>query len=230
MTTGISRSDPRLGALRSWVFDLDNTLYPASSSLFGQVQARMVAFLCRELALEPEAAGALRRRYVARHGTTLRGLMIEHKLDPSLFLDYVHDVDLALLPPDPVLDLALARLPGRKLVFTNGTVAYAERVLERLGIGRHFEGIFDIVGCGYLPKPEIAGYHELIRRHGLIAAEAAMVEDLAVNLAPAHTLGMTTVWVPDSAASLTAPAPSHVDHVVAELAPWLAGLSGPAPD
>src|SRR5215470_11101633 len=135
-----------------WVFDLDNTLYPARCNLFAQVDRRIGLFIEGLLGLEQGPARELQKRYFREHGTTLRGLMTHHGIDPRAFLDFVHEIDLAPVPPSPALDAALAALPGRKFIFTNGSVAHADRVMGRLGVAHHFEGIFDIVAADYLPK------------------------------------------------------------------------------
>jgi len=216
-------SRPPLNEIETWIFDLDNTLYPASCNLFAQIETRMADFICAELAVEVEAAHALRRHYYQTHGTTLRGLMNEAAVDPRRFLDYVHAIDVTPVQAAPDLDASLAALSGRKIIFTNADTYHAGRVLDRLGIAHHFEDIFDIHAADYWPKPDHSTYERFIRRFGVNAPRAAMVEDIAKNLIPAHALGMTTVWVaggPDWARA--EPGASHVHHVVADLAEWLA--------
>jgi putative hydrolase of the HAD superfamily len=215
-----------LAQIETWVFDLDNTLYSYECGVYREVEARMNEFIMAELRVELAEAQALRRSYFLAHGTTLRGLMLEHGMAPTRFLDYVHEIDLSPIPPDPGLAAALATLPGRKLIFTNGTVRHAERVLARLGLGGVFGGIHDIVACDYLPKPDPSGYGKLLAEHEVAPEAAAMVEDMAKNLAPAAALGMTTVLVrggPHQSADELAAA--HIDHVVDDLAPWLAALA-----
>ncbi len=186
---------PDLEHVCEWVFDLDNTLYPPSCQLFTQMDARMNGFIRDLLGVDAAEAYRLQKHYFREHGTTLSGLMTLHNVPPKAFLDHVHDLDVTVIPEDPMLGAALARLPGRKLVFTNGTVAHAERVLTRLGIAQLFDEIFDIVHAEYHPKPSAASFSRFIERHGLDPGSAAMFEDLARNLAPAHALGMTTVLV-----------------------------------
>jgi putative hydrolase of the HAD superfamily len=170
----------------------------------------------------------LRRRFFLDHGTTLRGLMLEHGIAPRRFLDYVHDIDLSPVEADPVLDAALAALPGRKFVFTNGTDDYARRILRRLGIDRHFTDIHDITACSYYPKPDPSGYRVMIERHGIDPATALMVEDMARNLPPAAAMGMTTAWVrTQSDWARQGCEPEHIHHVVDELGPWLAAAARP---
>jgi putative hydrolase of the HAD superfamily len=183
----------------------------------------MTDFIMTELKIDAEAATALRRRFFQQHGTTLRGLMNDYGMAPTRFLEYVHEIDLSSVSPDPELTAALTALPGRKLVFTNGTVAHAERVLARLGLGEHFCGIHDIVSCNYVPKPDPSGYRSLIERHGIAPARTAMVEDMAKNLAPAAALGMTTVWVKGGPHAVEEDgALPHIHYVVERLGSWLA--------
>jgi putative hydrolase of the HAD superfamily len=181
--------------VEAWVFDLDNTLYPAGSNLFAQISVRMGEFIMNLLGLDADAAKGVQKRLFATYGTTLRGLMTEYQIDPHAFMDHVHDIDLSVIEPSPALDQALEGLSGRKLVFTNGSVRHAERVLERLGVGRHFELLFDIAAADFMPKPNLAGYRKLIEHHGVVPARSAMVEDMACNLEPAAALGMLTLWV-----------------------------------
>jgi putative hydrolase of the HAD superfamily len=181
--------------IETWIFDLDNTLYPASCRLFDQVHARMTRFIADRLDLSPEAALALQRTYFREHGTTWRGLMTVNRMEPNDFLAFVHEIDLACVPADPVLVEALTALPGRKIVHTNGSERHAARLLDHLGIADSFCGIVDIVAAGYDPKPALAGYRELLRRHDVTPGVAIMFEDMARNLVPAAALGMTTAWV-----------------------------------
>ena len=142
----------RLDHIETWVFDLDNTLYPATCRLFDQVDQKMGTFICDFLKLDLADARELQKRYLKEFGTTLRGLMVNHECPPERFLEAVHAIDYTAVRSDPRLDRALEQLPGRKLIFTNGSVPHAERVLDRLGVGRHFAGVFDIVAAGYWPK------------------------------------------------------------------------------
>jgi putative hydrolase of the HAD superfamily len=215
-----------LGEIETWIFDLDNTLYPATASLYGEVEARMNEFIMTELKLDREAAQTLRKRFFELHGTTLRGLMLDYGLAPQRFLDYVHELDLSVLPRDARLAGAIAALPGRKLIFTNATVRHAERVLKHLGLGNSFGVIHDIVACDYLPKPDPSGYRVLIERHGIAAGRAAMIEDMAKNLVPAAALGMTTIWISGGPHATAADATAaHIHHVVEDLAAFLAGAA-----
>lgn len=218
---------PDLSHVESWVFDLDNTLYPASSSLFPQIDVRMRRFIADRLHLSLDEAYALQKRYYREFGTTLRGLMLVHGIEPDAFLAFVHDIDCTVLGAAPRLDAALTRLEGRKLIFTNGSERHAENVLARLGLARHFEGIFDIRAANFVPKPQIESYRAMADRHGIDPRGALMVEDLHRNLRPAARLGMTTLWVredghPDAEVlGGDGDDLSHVHHITDDLAAWL---------
>ena len=215
-----------LGAVETWIFDLDNTLYPASCRLFEQVQQRMNAFICERLALSAEAAAELRRTYFREHGTTLNGLMTVNRVDPHEFLAFVHEVDLACVPADPALVAALGDLRGRKIVHTNGSVRHAQRLLDHLGVSDSFCGIVDIVAADFEPKPALAGYQLLLRRHAVAPSTAIMVEDIARNLAPAAKLGMTTAWMRNGVDWAAAESDSdYIHHVVDDLAGFLAAAA-----
>ncbi|MBL6931869.1 MAG: pyrimidine 5'-nucleotidase [Rhodospirillales bacterium] len=222
----MSTSPRNLASHAAWVFDLDNTLYCASSNLFGQIDVRMKTFIARFLDLEPDEAFKVQKRYFREYGTTLRGLMDRHDIDPRAFLDHVHDIDLDVVRPNPVLDKALENLEGRKIIFTNADVGHAERVMERLGVSRHFEAIFDIVACDYIPKPEPAVYRQLVERFELDPKSTVMVEDMARNLKPAADIGMTTVWVhTDNDWGQDGADGDHVHHVTDDLSSWLSDVS-----
>ncbi len=222
--------DPRrqgLDHVESWVFDLDNTLYPAASSLFPQIDVRMREFIAERLGLPLDEAYRLQKQYYREFGTTLRGLMTVHGLEPDAFLDYVHDIDHSVLDEAPALDAALGKLKGRKFIFTNGSERHAEKVLARLGIARHFDAVFDIAAACFIPKPQPECYHAMVGRFGIDARRSAMVEDIQRNLVPAAAIGMTTVWVradghPDFPVLHQAGEDlSHVHHITDDLVGWL---------
>ncbi|MFA5120757.1 pyrimidine 5'-nucleotidase [Zavarzinia sp.] len=213
-----------LSATETWVFDLDNTLYPASCRLFDQIEAKMRAYIMDHLALDGEAAGALKSELFHRHGTTMKGLMQDHGVDPHHFLDFVHDIDLSPLDAAPALDAVLAGLPGRKVIFTNGSTMHAERVLARLGIAGHFDGIFDIVAAGFTPKPEVGPYLAMATALGVEPTRACMVEDMARNLLPAAEMGMATVWIPNGTDWGAQGQGDHIHHVTDDLAAFLAAI------
>jgi putative hydrolase of the HAD superfamily len=191
----MTQTPPDFTAIDVWVFDLDNTLYPPSCNLFEQIDVKMRAFITDLLQVDGDEAYRLQKHYYREHGTTLAGLMKLHDVKPQKFLNFVHDIDVSVIPPNEALAAALQRLPGRRLVFTNGTVAHAKRVLDRIGIHDHVEDIFDIVHADFIPKPKLETFERFIAKHEIDPRRSAMFEDLDRNLAPAHALGMTTVLV-----------------------------------
>lgn len=211
-----------------WVFDLDNTLYPPSCALFPLIDARMGAFIQRLLDCDPVRARQVQKDYFHAHGTTLAGLMLHHDVDPDHFLDDVHDVTLERLVPDAALHDALAALPGRRLVFTNGDSDYAARVLDALGLSALFTGIHCVKRTGYIPKPEPAAYDSMTAALSVNPRRAIFFEDMVRNLAPAKALGMTTVWLDNgSEAGDRGHDPAFVDHRITDLASFLASITEP---
>jgi putative hydrolase of the HAD superfamily len=209
-----------------WIFDLDNTLYPASCRLFDQVERRIGEYVQNLLNLDPIAARALQKQYFRDHQTTLNGLMIHHRVRPEEFLEFVHQIDLTPVLADQRLDQALERLPGRKLIYTNGSVRHAENVVARLGVARHFERVFDIAEAAFVPKPDISAYRALVQRHGIDPARAIMLDDMPRNLAPAAELGMTTVWVKtDVTWAQPVDDITYIHHTTDKLADWLHDVS-----
>ncbi len=182
------------GHVETWVFDLDNTLYP-HHLLWQQVDDRIRSFVVDFLKVSPEEAFRVQKDYYKRYGTTMRGLMTEHALNSDEYLDYVHEIDHSLLEPNPALGAILQKLPGRKLILTNGTRKHADAVMKKLEVHQHFEDIFDIVAAELEPKPSAKIYERFLARHEVDPAKAAMFEDLARNLAVPHALGMVTVLV-----------------------------------
>jgi putative hydrolase of the HAD superfamily len=214
-----------------WVFDLDNTLYSHESRVWPQVNERITLFLQELFGLDGLSSYALRQYYYHRYGTTLNGLMSEYRIDPDVFLDFAHDIDLSLLEPDPALGEAIAALPGRKLILTNGSVGHARNVAGKLGILHHFEDIFDIVHAGFVPKPERATYENFLAKHGVDPGRAAMFEDIEKNLIAPSALGMKTVLIipktPDpfrEAWEQAAIEAGHVHYVTNDLAGFLTPL------
>jgi putative hydrolase of the HAD superfamily len=210
-----------------WIFDLDNSLYPASANLFALIDIRMGEFIQQLLGCGHDEARRVQKDYFRDHGTTLAGLMAEHDVEPRLFLDFVHDIDLARISADPRLVAALDRLPGRKFVFTNGDDAYARRVLDRLGLANAFDGLHDIHAMDYVPKPDPRAYRAMCDRHGIDPGRALMVEDMARNLAPAKALGMVTVWVDNGSEQAGAGAdPAFIDYRTGDIGLWLEEMAG----
>lgn len=205
----------------AWLFDLDNTLYSPTTGLFDQVRRRIGTYLEEALSLSAEESTSVQRNYRERYGSTLAGMMAEHNADPHAFLDYVHDVDYSVVKKDDALATALAALPGRKFIFTNGTVAHARRVTDELGISAAFAEVFDIVRADFVPKPMPAPYRALVDDFDIDPANTVLIEDMAVNLAPARQMGMTTVLVTPNEATADA-----ADFVIDDLLAWLNEQSG----
>ena len=189
-----------LTRIDAWLFDLDNTLYPPEAELMSLIAAKMTRFVERETGLPWDEAFALQKKYLHEHGTTLAGMMANHGVNPEAFLDEVHDVSMASLTPDPDLRAAIAALPGRRLVFTNGDKAHADRVLKALNLADLFEAVFHIALADYIPKPHPQTFRRMIEAHDIEPARTVFFEDTARNLKPAFELGMTTVLVGPHAA------------------------------
>jgi putative hydrolase of the HAD superfamily len=232
MDSTASRQPRPFQHVDTWVFDLDNTLYPHHLNLWQQVDERIRDYIARFLKVTHEEAFRLQKDYYKRYGTSMRGLMTEHGMEPDDFLDFVHQIDHSPLEPNPALGLAIENLPGRKLILTNGTRRHADAVLARLKLDRHFEDVFDIVAAALEPKPSRQAYDRFLSTLNVDAGKAAMFEDLARNLAIPHALGMTTVLVVPQhtrevfredweLAGRDAP---HVDHVTDDLVAFLERL------
>ena len=178
--------------IETWLFDLI-TLYPPACNLFSQVDWRMTYWIRDTFSLPETDARALQKDLFRKHGTTLRGLMSEHGIDPHAFLAYVHDIDYSPVPADGAMAEVIRNLPGRKIIFTNGTVQHANDVLQRLGAADLFDDIFDIVGADFIPKPDPRPYDQVIEAHDIDPSTTVMVEDMAKNLLPAYERGMQTL-------------------------------------
>ncbi|THH37417.1 pyrimidine 5'-nucleotidase [Aliishimia ponticola] len=189
----------------TWVFDLDNTLYPPSARLFDQIEVRMTQFVMNATGVDRPEADRLRKHYWASYGTTLAGLMREHDVDPAPYLTEVHDISFDTLTPDADLAARIAALPGRKIVYTNGCAPYAEKVIAARGLSGQFDAIYGVEHADFLPKPEAGAFAKVFEQDGLVPERAAMFEDDPRNLAVPHALGMRTVHV--------AEAPSPADHI-----------------
>ena len=225
-----SRPSPRsFGHVETWVFDLDNTLYPHHLNLWQQVDDRIRAYVSDFLKVSKDEAFRLQKDYYKRYGTTMRGMMAEHGMKPDDYLDFVHKIDHSPLTPNPTLGDALERLPGRKLILTNGTRKHADAVMKKLEIDHHFEDVFDIAAADLDPKPMPQVYKRFLSRHDVDPVKTAMFEDLSRNLEVPHTLGMTTVLVvPEGQREvfredweLEGRDALHVDHVTDDLTGFL---------
>ena len=217
----------------TWVFDLDNTLYPHHVNLWQQVDARIGEFVSAWLKVSREEARRIQKDYYRRFGTTMRGMMTLHGVRADDYLAYVHKIDHSPLEPNPAMGAAIAQLRGRKLILTNGSVEHVDKVLERLGLTSHFDAVFDIIAAELEPKPAPRTYRKFLDQHHVDPAKSAMFEDLARNLVVPHELGMTTVLVvPDGSKEvvredweLEGREASHVDHVTDNLAGFLQALA-----
>jgi putative hydrolase of the HAD superfamily len=215
--------------VETWVFDLDNTLYPHHLNLWQQVDQRIRDYISEFLKVTQDEAFRLQKDYYKRYGTSMRGLMTEHGMEPDDYLDYVHRIDHSPLEPNPELGAAIEKLPGRKLILTNGTRQHAQNVMSRLEIDRLFEDVFDIAAADLEPKPLPQVYHRFLAKHGVDPVKGAMFEDLARNLEVPHALGMTTVLVvPEGTREvfredweLAGRNDPHVDHVTDNLVSFL---------
>lgn len=207
--------------IRTWVFDLDNTLYPPQMRLFDQIEVRMTNWVMSALGVDRARADHLRAHYWKSYGTTLAGLMAEHGIDPEPYLADVHDIDFSVLSPDPALAARIRALPGRRIVYTNADAPYAHRVLAARGLSGLFDAVYGVEHANYRPKPERQAFETVFARDGLNPATAAMFEDDARNLAAPHAMGMRTVHI--------APDPEPADHIQfhdADLSAFLARLTG----
>ncbi|WP_448953944.1 pyrimidine 5'-nucleotidase [Labrys neptuniae] len=221
------------GHVDTWVFDLDNTLYPHHANLWEQVDNRITTWMANYYGVDGLTARGLQKYYYQRYGTSLRGLMIDEGVDPAQFLDFAHDIDHSPLEPNPLLGTALSLLPGRKLIFTSGTTRHALNIVRKLGVEEHFTDVFDIVSADYLPKPAADTYLSFFARHHVDPARAAMFEDLSRNLIVPHQNGMRTILVvPKLHVEIVRDAweiernkGEHVDYVTDDLAGFLIELS-----
>jgi putative hydrolase of the HAD superfamily len=219
--------DQRFIHVRDWIFDLDNCLYPASTGLFALIDERMGAYIQRLLNCDAAEAKRVQKAHFHEHGTTLAGLMRDHGVDARDFLDDVHAIALDRVCRDERLERAMARLPGRKLVFTNGDAPYAERVLEAIGVHSHIDELHDIHDSELRPKPDPHGYALLCQRFDIDPLHAVLVEDMAQNLKPAKDLGMTTVWVDNGSERGNHGAdPGFIDHRIDDVGEWLESILG----
>ena len=231
----MSPSTPSLSHISDWIFDLDNTLYRADVEFFSQIDRKMTEFISRYLTLQHRDARRLQKDYLAEYGTSLSGLMAVHGMDPAEFLDYVHDVDLSMLKPDPRLRTLIQALPGRKFIFTNGSKAHAQNVAGHLDLFDLFDGSFGIEDGDYVPKPKRSPYIKFCDSFDIDPKKAIFFEDGLRNLEVPKYMGMTTVLVTSEAdwsnePEITRPAgrttqADYVDFTTNDLTAWLATYS-----
>lgn len=217
------------GRVNTWIFDLDNTLYPHEARVWPQVDERITLYIMQKFGLDGLSARALQKYFYHRYGTTLRALIEEYDVDPYEFLDFAHDIDHSSVELNPLLGAAIEALPGRKLILTNGSRRHAENVAMKLGIFDHFEDVFDIAASDFVPKPDRRAYEKFLATHRVDPTRSAMFEDIAKNLVVPYELGMTTVLVVPKtvdpfrdAFEQEAVAAPHIDHVTSDLAGFLA--------
>ena len=209
-----------------WIFDLDNTIYPAESGLFDQISRRITLFIEQRFGIGHEDALAMQKDLLSRYGTTANGLKHEHNTEPQDFMDFVHTIDLEGFRPDPEIAAAITALPGKKVIFTNGTRGHASQILKAMELSHHFDGIYDIFDANHRPKPEPDIYHEVIACFGINAETTVMIEDMAVNLKPAAEMGMTTVLLEhnlnwNNPAMMT----DHIDFIARDLKTFFRALA-----
>ena len=206
--------------VQNWVFDLDNTLYPPECALFDQIEVKMTAYVMRELGVDQKRANFLRDHYWQTYGTTLSGMMREHQIDPMPYLFDVHDISLDHVPQDLILRSHIQSLPGRKIVYTNGSEFHADRVLEARGLTGIFDAIYGIEHSDFHPKPSQEAYDAIILRDGFDAKSAAMFEDDHRNLKVPHAVGMQTVLVGPAKEA------DYIHHQTEDLTGFLSHLVG----
>ncbi len=216
--------------INTWVFDLDNTLYPVTETLLRHIDEHMGKFVANFLNIDATEARRVQKAYFRKYGLTLRGLMIHHGLDPTRYFEEMTPMDLTQVDPNPALGEAIERLPGRKIIYTNASRHHAQMVLDRLGIPEAFEAIYDIAAADYLPKPAIEAYQTLCSMHAIDPKRAVMIDDIARNLEPAAALGMKTVWMKTGAEWARDVEPeAHIDHVIGDVFSWVQDVLAGAP-
>ncbi len=222
----IAVSGDGLDQVDCWIFDLDNTLYPVTQTLLEHIDRHMGAFVARFLGVDAEEARRIQKLYFRQYGLTLRGLMLHHNLDPARYFEEMTPMDLNEVVPNPDLADSIARLPGRRLIYTNSSVRHSSLVLDRLGMNDLFEAIYDIEAANWVPKPAIESYRLMCDRYDIDPARAVMIDDIARNLEPAAALGMKTVWIKTGAewARDVQPEP-HIDQVIGDIGGWVDAVS-----
>ena len=212
----------------TWIFDLDNTLYSADSGIFQQVHKLMGKFIVEHLNVNINEAKNIQRKYYKKHGTTLRGLMDNHGIDPDSFLEEVHNLDYSIVSPNLKLAKNLENLNGKKFIFTNANKKHADIILDKLQITNLFEGIFDIKMANYIPKPEIQTYEKLIETYNINPNKTIMFDDIAKNLVPASKMGFITVWIDvghENFSDDITSSKKYLDHQTKDLSNWLNNIN-----
>ena len=207
--------------IETWIFDLDNTLYPAESNLFDQVATKIGIFVSENLKLDIASAKKEQKRLYLSYGSTLSGLMKEYDIEPDYFLEYVHDIDYSVLKKDAKLELLLSKLPGRKLVYTNGSKQHATNTIKRLGVEKSIDSIFDIADANFLPKPNSDSMLKFVNKYKIEPSSALFAEDIATNLKPAALIGMTTLLIKTNNIWANKGEMSYVHNTTTSLVEWL---------
>ena len=218
----------RNNKIDTWIFDLDNTLYSADSGIFQQVHKLMGKFIVEHLKVNINEAKKIQRKYYKQHGTTLRGLMDNHAIDPDSFLEQVHKLDYSIVSPNLKLAKNLENLNGKKFIFTNANKKHADIILDKLQIANLFEGIFDIKMANYIPKPEIQTYEKLIETYNINPNTTIMFDDIAKNLVPASKKVFTTVLIDvghENFSDDIASSKKYLDHQTKNLSNWLSNIN-----
>ncbi|MGD9638265.1 MAG: pyrimidine 5'-nucleotidase [Alphaproteobacteria bacterium] len=223
MTINTNKNKKDLAEIETWIFDLDDTLYSASTTLFEQIEIRIREYISTYFKINDSEAFELQKGYYQKYGTTLRGLILEKGMEPDDYMEKVHDLDLTVLSPNPNLDKALSKINGKKYVFTNGPKEHAERVTAKIGIRHHFAGFFGAREGDLIPKPELVTYQKMLKTYNIDPKKAALFEDSQRNLKPAHDLGITTIWVRNLTDKLTPvdKSPEYCDFITDDLVAWL---------
>ena len=211
-------SNLNLKIIKHWVFDLDNTLYPASSNLFSKIDIRMKKFIISKLNVSPDDAYAIQKKYYFKYGTTLAGLMKNHNIDPEEFLGYVHKIDVSSLEKNVKMQKILKSLLGHKYIYTNGSQNHAIKVMKRIGINNYITNIFDIKNANYIPKPSIISLKSFMKKFDIKGEEAIFFEDIPKNLINPKITGFQTVLIkssshPDSNTDLLEAEKKHFKHI-----------------
>ena len=204
-----------------WIFDLDNTLYPEDENIFPQVKKRIIEFISIEFQIDTVSANKKRKKLFNKYGTSLRGLMLENKINPEKFLEYVHDIDLSIIKKNLKLNSALKKINGKKYIFTNGSFKHAESVLQKLGIEKNFHSIHSIETSSYIPKPSKHAYEKMILKENIDVLRAIMFEDTNWNLQTAKMLGITTVLISSKNDLLENEKNDYIDYIITDLEEFL---------
>lgn len=210
----------------TWVFDLDNTLYPPECNLFAQVSRLMTEYVAQELGIDPQSARQIQKSYYQQYGTTLRGMMIHHQTDPREYLDFVHNIDYDCIEANPNLVTSIQNLPADRVIFTNGSRRHAEKILARIGLSDCFSKIVDIEDAEFIPKPHQDAFGLMVQKTALDPQNSVMVEDLPRNLEVPANLGMSTVLVEHGFdwGEWENPNAPYIHHRTRDLSGWLSAL------